>query len=279
MGIRDTLISRTLDRVAVQMQLDFQQAGETSHRLSSGALREDQVVRFLNDYLPSTVKVTGTGELISLDGQASGQCDVLVVDSATPPLWSAPNYRTVPIECCVAAVEVKSNLTTAELKKAWAAANRIKKLPRSAYVETPFSAPISNTACPQYHVFGFNGAGLELLAKTMADLSRDTEPGMGIDSLCVLDAGFVTWVDLATQNFGKQTATSAAAPYSDTPGNALMFLLAFLSAQLEIWTLNPKLDLRKYINGKLGKLTGGGIYLPTPSGAALYPVKNGETQD
>ena len=77
----------------------------------------------------------------------------------------------------------------------------------------------------------------------------------------------------------QQTATSAAAPYSGTPGNALMFLLAFLSAQLEIWTLNPKLDLRKYINGKLGKLTGGGIYLPTPSGAALYPVKNGEAQD
>lgn len=265
-------VSRTLDRVAEQMRIDFEQAGETSHRGSSGSLREGRVEKFLGDYLPATVNVSGSGELISVDGNTSGQCDVLVVDVGTPPLWSEPNYRTVPIECCAAAIEVKSNLTSTELEKAWSAAKTIKTLPRSAYVENPFSLPGSQAVGPQFHVFAFKGVSLELIAEKLATLSNDTEPGRGIDSVCILDKGFITWADATKPQFGMQTMASAAAPYSAAPGKVLMFLLAFLSAQLSGWSLNPKLDLRKYVDQRIGTLTGRGVYIPAPGGASLYPV-------
>lgn len=73
---------------------------------------------FLDDFLPRVVVVTGNAELISTDGQVSGQCDVLIVDASTPRLWSSDSVRTAPIESCHAWIETKYNLSVAELTTA-----------------------------------------------------------------------------------------------------------------------------------------------------------------
>ncbi len=77
-----------LESVAARMLADFEASSVVEHRGSKGTVRETGFrTDFLAKYLPRNVEVTGSGEVISADGQVSGQCDVLLVDPATPPLW------------------------------------------------------------------------------------------------------------------------------------------------------------------------------------------------
>ncbi|QNN82061.1 hypothetical protein H3H54_12675 [Brachybacterium sp. Z12] len=117
----DEGLHRILEEIATKMESDFRGSGIVEHRGSKGALREDALRRFLDDYFLRTAEVAGSGELISSFGQRSGQCDVMIIDAITPPLWTDDSYRIVPVECCDAVIEVKSNITVAELEKSWRA--------------------------------------------------------------------------------------------------------------------------------------------------------------
>jgi Domain of unknown function (DUF6602) len=126
-----------LDSVSARMLADFHASKQIEHRGSKGTVRETGLrTAFLNKYLPRNVDVVGSGEVIAAYGQVSGQSDVMIIDPATPPLWDNEDYRIVPAECVDAVIEVKSNLTVAELRSAWASISESQR-PSEDRVPTP----------------------------------------------------------------------------------------------------------------------------------------------
>lgn len=116
-------LAEHMDIIAGRMQLDFEASASLKHSGSKGAVRETALRRdFLTKYVSGAARVFGNGELISTDGQVSGECDLMIVEPSTPPLWSDEDYALVPVECCYVVIEVKSFLSTDELRKSWTAA-------------------------------------------------------------------------------------------------------------------------------------------------------------
>lgn len=258
------------------MALDFQQSAAVQHSGSKGTVRERDVQRdFLEKYLPSAARVTGSGELLSGDGRASGQCDIMIVDSDTPPLWKAEDYQIVPSECCFAIVEVKSNLTVEELKKAWSAARKAKALPRTAYLPDP--SPITYTRRaygrewsafpPLFFVFAYEGATLDTLGQAVSLLAA-SEPdiALGIDAICVLNRGVISWQEPVSGDMLMRSPSSVVFSSETSPGDVLMFMTAALNKHLSTARYNPRFDITQYMQGALGAVTNRWVPMPPHQG-------------
>jgi hypothetical protein len=101
--------------VAGQMQADFQATRRlVQHRGLKGKAAENNLVAtFLDRYLPATLTIRQNAEVVSSAGDVSPECDVLICDPSTPPLWSANNVDIVPVESLYGLIEVKSALSLA----------------------------------------------------------------------------------------------------------------------------------------------------------------------
>ena len=258
-------LHQILNRVAKRMQVDFEESAAIEHRASKGTVRERDVQRdFLEKYMPGIARVTGSGELVSADGQVSSQCDLMIVDVETPPLWVKEDYAIVPIECCHIVVEVKSNLTTEELRNSWTAAKKAKSLPRTAYLPDPSPITFTRTAYGRqwehafplrYVVFGYESATLETIAKEMSVLAQqDPEPAMGIDAVCVLNRGVVSWQDTSTGVLFERTQGAKAFVSNTSPGNVLLFLVTTVNDLLSMTRHNDKFNIKRYITDSLGDI-------------------------
>jgi hypothetical protein len=272
--VESTNLHDILEGVAAQMIADFSSSRAVEHRASKGTVREETVRAFLANYLPRTTTVTGSGELMAADGGRSGQCDVMVLDASTPPLWEREHYRIAPIECCYATIEVKSRLDSSELRKSWDAAVRLKSLPRTAYL--PELIPIQRMAYgravpaipPQVHVFAYEGVSLETLGAELTRLAgQEEDHALGIDSVCVLDRGMLVWATLPAGNFGMRQTDSQVASYSASPGDVLLWLTSILNAHLATAVANPRFDILKYVTKSLGEL--GHLWAPPREVAAM----------
>jgi hypothetical protein len=112
-----TALTRTLAKAAAYMRAKFDKSAEIEHRGEKGTVREKIVVaEFLQDYLPGTVEVTGSSEIIDVNGARSPQNDIVIFDPSAPPLYRESDFRIIPSECVYGVIEVKSNLDNAELK-------------------------------------------------------------------------------------------------------------------------------------------------------------------
>lgn len=282
-----------LDLVARKMQLDFEESARIQHRGSKGTVRERDAQRtFLEKYIPGVARVTGSGELVSADGQVSGQCDLMIVDVETPPLLKKEDYAIVPVECCYVVVEVKSTLTVSELKRSWEASKKVKSLPRTAYL--PPISPLTMTrnaygrewphAFPvRYFVFGYDGAALDSLAKEMSVLAQqDTDPWVGIDAVCVLNRGVVSWQNTTTGAIFERQERSVAFASPTAPGNVLLFMVSALNEILATSRYNEKFNIKGYITQSFGEVASrwrdGLRYgaIPLGNGGVLVTPKGGE---
>lgn len=85
---------------------------------AKGIPAEDLVRRFLSERLPKRYGV-GQGTVINDRGDQSRQCDVIVYDVlACPIVEYHAEHLFLPVESVYAVIEVKSSLTSNELKKA-----------------------------------------------------------------------------------------------------------------------------------------------------------------
>lgn len=86
-----------LASVADRMVADFKASGVAKHRGSKGTVREAQLLsNYLHKYLPRTVRAEHSGEVAAVDGEVSPQCDILILDPSTPPLWDARTIGLSP---------------------------------------------------------------------------------------------------------------------------------------------------------------------------------------
>lgn len=269
------LLNDRMRLVADQVRLDFEQSAPIVHSGSKGTVRETGLRRaFLEKYVSSAARVIGSGELVATDGQVSTQCDLMIVEPDTPPLWSAEDFAVVPVECCHVVIEVKSNLTAPELKKSWAAAKKAKSLPRRAYRSHPLASYTRSAygrnwehAFPlRYIVFGYEGSTLDTLAKELSVLAgQDSDPAMGVDALCVLNRGIVSWQSLSTGEFFERASDSTVCTSNTTPGSTLLFMLTSINEIVSTARYNDRFDMRAYVTHSLGQVDSrwmAGVMLP-----------------
>lgn len=159
---------------------------------------------FLGKYLPRNVRAEHSGEVVAVNGKVSQQCDLLIVDPSTPAFWDEENYRIVPAECVYGVIEVKSFLDSEQLKKAGDLIAGVKALPKTAYFpsQPARTRTMYGQAWPYVPtvgmVFAYDGISIESLCDTFEELADKYPHEQCIDSVWVLNRGFINWWDGAT---------------------------------------------------------------------------------
>jgi hypothetical protein len=106
------------------------------HAASKGTVREALVLHdYLERYLPATVLALHNAEIIDTEGTTTKQCDIVIVDPSTPPLFIGPEFHVIPAEWVYGILEVKSSLTGNELKDAVEKIRIAKSLKRTGLLK------------------------------------------------------------------------------------------------------------------------------------------------
>lgn len=235
MNLRDVL-----DSVAKRMLADFDASGAVHHRGSKGTVRESNLLdNYLSKYLPRSVMAEHSGEAITVDGEVSAQCDIMILDPSTPPFWDEGNYRVVPIECVHGVIEVKSFLDSTELHDTWAKIAGIKRMPKKALRPNPGFAWTRTVYGKEWShvptcglVFAYDGADLRTLGKTLVELAGEEgedHPECFIDSVWVLKKGGLVWLNPNNGRVDSSPEPGASLASLDAePGQVLMSLTLHL---------------------------------------------------
>jgi hypothetical protein len=247
-------LSNILAATAKRMLADFDASREIEHRASKGSVREGTVIESLRPFLPGNVSIVGSGEMVSLDGEVSPQCDVLIVDPNSPFLIEEEGYRVALAEAVWGVIEVKSDLTTNELGDAYEKIARVKRMKRSAYglrrtIQLSKYGREWEYFPPVGMIFAFDGAELETLGEKMALLAAKYEdtPELQVDSVWVLNRGSLTWADPNTHRVEPAPkANSSVQAISARPGEVLLQMIAHLHEHLQI-AFTPGVRLLPYI--------------------------------
>jgi hypothetical protein len=126
-----------------------------------GSVREHFVKQILSGFLPRSV-IVGNGEIISGDGQRSGQQDIIIYRSDFPVITSSTPVNTYLAEGVLATIEIKSNLSTGEphLKSAFRSAKGallLAKQARSLRGSREQVLELSKENCIRTYVIGYAG--------------------------------------------------------------------------------------------------------------------------
>lgn len=228
---------KILASVADRMLADFKASGIAKHRGSKGTVREAQLLStFLRKYLPRTVIAEHSGEVIATNGEVSGQCDILIMDPSTPPFWDEEDYRIVPVECLYGVIEVKSFLGREELRSACEKIARLKAFPKTAYHwdkigQTRWVYGKSWHYVPTVGIiFAYDGANIDSLAEVLRDVCETQPPHLRVDSIWVLNKGFINWSSPNNGNVDVSPEPKAGVvAFEATPQEMLMPLVAHLN--------------------------------------------------
>jgi len=244
MNLRDVF-----DSVAKKMLADFAASGAVQHRGSKGTVRESDVLNhYLMKYLPRSATAVHSGEAITVDGEVSAQCDIMILDPSTPPFWDADNYRVVPIECVHGVIEVKSFLDSTQLRDAWPKIAGIKRMRKKAFRPNPGFTKTRTVYGKVWSyvptcglVFAYDGADLQTLGMTLVELAEEEgedHPEFFIDSVWVLNKGCLVWLnpDNGRVDPSPEPRPSLASIDAD-PGQVLMSLTGHLYEHFgTVWT-------------------------------------------
>ena len=254
-------LATVMNGVASMMRAHFEVSAATQHSGGKGDQREAGLrTHFLKDYLlPGTVEATGPGEALSSSGAVSGECDVMIVDPATPPLWGTDEHRVVPIECLHGVIEVKSRLTAAELEGAWRVIRKAKSLSKDAYRPTVGPVRYRKAYGKRWShmpvsgfVFAYEGATLSTLGDTLSELAaEEPDPALRLDGVFIMDRGMLVWVDAETSRINPApTVDGSFGSIEASPGQVLMAFTSMLYEHFaDAWMPSP-VDIRQYIRNE-----------------------------
>jgi hypothetical protein len=169
-------------------------ASDFEHPGLTGTSREIVVEKLLRPALPPEIALGG-GKLVDSEGRLSSQIDVVVYSpQIMPPFLHDARTGLFPYECCLYAIEVKSQLTKTVLKEAVANARALKSLKA---IRTQFWAgwqsATSPTPAPISALFAFKSdlAGSlqdELDRYRSCDEDENTSPAIGV--MCIVGKGY-----------------------------------------------------------------------------------------
>lgn len=232
-------LEKLFSSIAEEMASSFKTMASVSHAPTRGSGHEAIWGDWLKKYLPQRYAVAAPGFIIDSKGNQSLQQDLIIFDRQySPLLLNKDEVLFVPAEAVYAVVEVKSNLTPAELRDA------IKKIASSKeLLRTPAQAVIhAGGVFPpkeRGQIFGYVVAGTSswkdrVRVETLAKLSGES-PNI-LDGGCILDGAA----------FSVQYSDEKTAIKSVDGGQALFGFLALLVEDLKPLGTTPPWDLALY---------------------------------
>ncbi|MGB8964810.1 MAG: DUF6602 domain-containing protein [Candidatus Cybelea sp.] len=191
-------VSELLAAAAQRVRSNFEFHRSSSlHEAEKGAEVEGILRAFLNEHLPRRF-ASSSAHLIDVENAHSKQCDVVVYDALTSPVYRASSESLVlPVDNVAAVIEVKTSLDKRELTDAYekiASCKRLKKRPASTIDRASTGSDLSTIATMGI-VFGFSsGTTLGTLAENAKDLNERHESRLWPGVIVVLDKGVITYV-------------------------------------------------------------------------------------
>ena len=170
------------------------------HSGNKGSAVEESVRIVLRKYLPRVAAI-GQGEVVDSHGNRSRQTDVVVVSEDHPRIYEENGPSLFFVEGVTAAGEVKSVLTSEELRRSVEAASIFKRLRADPGQGAMTNANPSDLArfakCPPYFLFALESAiGRDKIAQVVNELFAEdpTRADNSLDAIFVLGRGL--WIHL-----------------------------------------------------------------------------------
>ncbi len=254
-GVASEKFGKIMASVAQRMRAEFNQTVMVHHDPGKGASREEIVREFIAKYLPRQAEVIGRGEIITVDEQVSGECDVMIVDRSTPPFMDYRDFHIVPAECVHGVVEVKSYLDGPKLRDACESIKAVKSLPKTAYGPPPdgnlrqarFYGQVYSYTPTAGLIFAFSSISLEELGRQFVDWCRGKHPSLIPDSVWVLGKGQLLWADRGSRDLRTRPDPDAdlVVIKADPDQGNLLYLASQISI-LFSYAWMPPLALQDY---------------------------------
>jgi hypothetical protein len=106
----------------------YEDASALDHSGLRGRVREIAAAKLIKPILPPGIEI-GTGKITDSTGSLSAETDLVVYSRLTlPPLIYGQSTGLFPVESCVYAIEVKSQLTATELQSSIEKFRRVRAL-------------------------------------------------------------------------------------------------------------------------------------------------------
>lgn len=177
---------------------------------TAGDEGEENWASFLRTWLPSTYHVVTKGRILSVDGEASPQVDVVVLKPSYPPaLLDKKVYLAGGV---AAAFECKTTLRKSHIEEAVETAALIQHLAhpdgeRATRRGTPYQelhGAIVYGLLAHSHDWSTDSAADRVSSALEAGLRRAARPRDVLDIVCIADMG--TWFAMRMSYFGPQLA-------------------------------------------------------------------------
>jgi hypothetical protein len=120
-------VGSVLEEAEQNLLAAFKKSSKTKHKGLKGDARASSIAAFLEKRLPAGYGVLCKAEVVDYSDQRFSELDIVIVDKirnavlSDDPLW-------VPAESLLAYIEVKSLLTSEELRKSYLAATKVSSL-------------------------------------------------------------------------------------------------------------------------------------------------------
>lgn len=214
--------------------------------------REALAAEFLTSHLPDQIDLL-TGEIIDTHDNRSGQIDLILQSKYSPkiPLWG--NIHLAYADSVIAAIEVKSSLTTQHLNMILDASRKVKALNRSVVLKNG-SLALKLDKIP-YIVFAYSGVSRDTILKHINNYAvrykvslNDFTP----DMIVVLDQDFYI-----CRNDGWQFPIVPGGYFRDWQGvgdENLVGLYNYLNNLIKAHISELRvLEINKYFDKSIGK--------------------------
>lgn len=212
-----------------------------SHSVNLGMARKSLIKNFIQTNLPEYINYH-TGEVFDKHESRSGQIDIILHPISAPKIYLQNTISIFPAETVLAAIEVKSKLTTGKnkssLHEALATCLKLKHLELSSVANPPSDQIVDAQRVP-FILFAFEGPKLNTLRKHLAIQfgKRHITAREMPDLIVILDRGYYLTKSRGWMNAG----ITAENLYNETidPDIVLLGLFQLVLKLVENWVNDP----------------------------------------
>jgi hypothetical protein len=182
----------------------LQASGVIEHALTKGEIREKEVAKAFEPYMPTQFSL-GSGLVINAEGKQSKQQDLIVSDRhIASPFFAKGDQGIHPIETVRGVVEVKSQSTKKEIREAVKGGASVSGLvPHPHWGWGPDGNPVVQENKPFTGIICLQVQGsIESAAKAFAEANLELPPYDRTYCLLLLGRALVTWKNEQNQLVG-----------------------------------------------------------------------------
>ena len=258
---------------------NFSKASRATTPVLVGTARENEIRLKLEKLLPSKVAIA-TGCIIDSYGNTSTQTDVILYEIDQCPIFSindTPEATYVPCEGVVAIGEIKSTLTTADLKDSINKIKRVKELQRysnnnlcwrkygstMALEGTP-SEKFDQINKTKDQIYGFIlcqkfGLKIDTLLDNYKELLNNVDDHLSPNMIISLEDGIIIFMDKKNNKTCENKVSSDAIYFFKHPEGEFQYLLTKLNQVINTGRTTEVLPYERYILKNTQNIPGNGI--------------------